>query len=204
MHRQPGPFGESAVVGESVEIRRPRPGDALRAGAESGRPAASAPPEAPTGRGWRRPATCSPITLIVSVTGVPGTAAPQRSAGLRSRGRSDRAPAKGRAASWTRTMSGARSARASRPLRTESCRVSPPWTHGRSADAGVWQGRKGCFIQVPVVGMDHHDRPVDARVGEERRERPGENRLALERPVLLRDPLPGSRSTSCGNDEGGN
>ena len=47
-------------------------------------------------------------------------------------------------------------------------------------------------------------RPADARVRDERRERPGENRPALERSVLFRDSLPGSRSTACGNDEGGN
>ena len=69
--------------------------------------------------------------LIVSVTASAGIAAPVAPQAAMAREISA-AEQNGRAASWTSTMSGARAASASRPGRTEACRVAPPSTGGSS------------------------------------------------------------------------
>ena len=71
-----------------------------------------------------------PRRLTVSVTGSTGMAAPVFSAAAIARAIRS-ALANGRAASWTRTISGEREERASRPARTDACRVAPPKTGGR-------------------------------------------------------------------------
>ncbi len=70
-----------------------------------------------------------PSRLTVSVTGKTGTAAPVFSAAAIARMiRSELA--NGRAASWTRTISGRFCESASSPARTDACRVAPPKTGG--------------------------------------------------------------------------
>ena len=166
MHRQTGPFRQRAVVGEVVATAAAAPGDALRAGAESGRPAGSARPASAERSGVERTWDRAPITLIVSVTGVPGTAAP-RAPRPRSRGRSDR----GRRRAGRHRGSGRYRGRGP-PAPQARCAPNPAASRrqgrdGRTADEASGKAERRCFIQIPVIGMDHHDRPADA-TGERR------------------------------------
>jgi hypothetical protein len=72
----------------------------------------------------------SPISLMVSATGIAGIAAPVRLAASIAREMSA-AETNGRAASWIRTMSGFSAASASSPACTEAWRVAPPLAGGR-------------------------------------------------------------------------
>ena len=103
-HGEAGPLGQSAVVGEAS-----RPRAAARRWASSShrtrRLAASGWRAAVPAAGVSTTGPSSPTTLIVSVTGMPGTAAPFRR--RRDRTLDQSRPDEGRAASWTRTSSGA-------------------------------------------------------------------------------------------------
>ena len=195
VHRQTGPFDESAIVGESRGDSRQQPGDALRAGVGKRKACGVCTARSAERSGVERTWDRSPITLIVSVTGVPGTAAPQRSAAWIARSIKS-GPAKGRAASWIRTISGARSARASSPLRTESCLVSPPWTHGRTADeasgkaerVASYRSRSSGWITTivrPMRGCATNAASVLARTGW-----PWSGRYCFGMPCPALDPRP--------------
>jgi hypothetical protein len=64
-------------------------------------------------------------------------------------------------------------------------------------------GGEALLVKVLVVWMNHHGKTVDPGVADEGLQRPGEDRFAAQAPVLLRNPLTRSGSTSCSNDEGG-
>ena len=149
----------------------------------------------------RRDDLAPPVTLIVSVTGIPGTAAPQRFAA--SMARSIRsALTKGRAASWTSTIKSSVAA-GSRPSRTRILPRLAAIGRGEKASRGVARARRCLPRKEPVIRMNHDcgDRCRDAR-GRPRGFEPGP--AALPATVLLRNPFARSRSASCGNDKGGN
>jgi hypothetical protein len=81
-----------------------------------------------------------------------------------------------------------------------------------AAAVNAWQEywRKGCkprdagIIKIAVIGVDHDEDAINSGMREETHECPGENRMSLEAPILLRGLFSRARTTSCGNDEGGN
>ncbi len=138
-HLVAGIFGNGSIVGQVVAPRLWRPADGHRGSDRRRKPAGSAPHEARCDPAYPTIAPLRPTSLMVSVTGNPGTAAPWSRACRTARSiRSG--DVKGRAPSWMRTISGSRPLRrasASRPACTLSCRVAPPCA-GAHTPGGIW------------------------------------------------------------------
>ena len=105
----------------------------------------------------------------------------------------------GRAASCTSTMSGARALSASRPARTEACRVAPPGTGAQQP-----QALGGRLVGRAVVGMDDRLHRADLAMPGEQRQARADHRFARQLAVLLGQIAAGAKPASGCDDHGGN
>ena len=146
----------------------------------------------------------SSTRFSVSATGRAATAPVCASSAARTRSTTP-ASTNGRAESWISTRSGASAARASKPLRTEICRVAPP-RHGSSSLASV----SGTVAAIPrqIVAVHHDQNVLNGGVPQENPQRVREHGRTACRPILLGylgrcSVSVGPGSTPRGYDQGG-
>ena len=194
-HRQSRPFRERRIVGEIVAALARRAAMGVENHVDSETPAAFA--RCASARAPASPRHCrsSSTSLIVSVTGIAGTAAPVRPAASIAREISA-GVTKGRAASWIRTMSGFWLASASSPACTEAWRVAPPFA------GGSWRKPLTASLKIAVSsGLTHRLHGKDLGMAAERLHGPEDHGLAADHPVLLRSAGAGAKpAAGCDKD----